>query len=108
MLQAHFCHDDNHITALHLTTRHTTPQVDKDLREMLVRPDAPAAKTVGVRVWPKAIPQFNVAHLDTVQARRPPHPARSTSEGSVPRGACPERLLGRLRPAAGRAAGSSV
>jgi len=28
-------------------------------------------------VWPKAIPQFNVAHLDTVQARRPlqPHPS---------------------------------
>ncbi|KAK9822829.1 hypothetical protein WJX81_006686 [Elliptochloris bilobata] len=45
-------------------------QVDKDLRQMLLRPDAPPPKTIGVRVWPKAIPQFNVAHLDTVQAAK--------------------------------------
>ena len=37
-------------------------QVDKDLRTMLIKPDAPAAKMVGVRVWPRAIPQFNVGH----------------------------------------------
>jgi len=36
---------------------------------MLLKADAPPPKTIGVRVWPKAIPQFNVAHLDTVQAR---------------------------------------
>ena len=46
-------------------------QVDKDLRQMLLKPDAPPPKTIGVRVWPKAIPQFNVAHLETVQARPP-------------------------------------
>ncbi len=48
---------------------HASTQVDKDLRRMLLKADAPPPKTIGVRVWPKAIPQFNVAHLDTVQAR---------------------------------------
>lgn len=37
-------------------------QVDKDLRSMLIKADAPKPKTVGVRVWPRAIPQFNVGH----------------------------------------------
>jgi len=42
-------------------------QVDKDLRTMLLKPDAPGPRTVGVRVWPRAIPQFNVGHLDTLE-----------------------------------------
>lgn len=37
-------------------------QVDKDLRAMLIKPDAPPPRTIGVRVWPRAIPQFNVGH----------------------------------------------
>ena len=41
-------------------------QVDKDLRAMLVSPDAPPPRKIGVRVWPRAIPQFNVGHLDEV------------------------------------------
>ena len=45
-------------------------QVDKDLRQMLIKEDAPPAKTIGVRVWPKAIPQFNVGHLEVVQVRQ--------------------------------------
>ena len=42
-------------------------QVDKDLRQMLIKSDAPPAQKIGVRVWPKAIPQFNVGHLEVVQ-----------------------------------------
>lgn len=42
-------------------------QVDKDLRKMLVREDAPAPKKVGVRIWPRAIPQFNVGHVEAVE-----------------------------------------
>lgn len=42
-------------------------QVDKDLRQMLVKPDAPKPKKIGVRVWRKAIPQFNLSHQETVQ-----------------------------------------
>lgn len=37
-------------------------QVDKDLRTMLLKPDAPQPRVVGVRVWPRAIPQFNIGH----------------------------------------------
>ena len=44
-------------------------QVDKDLRAMLLDPQgAPPPKKIGVRVWPRAIPQFNVGHLDVLAA----------------------------------------
>jgi len=43
-------------------------QVDADLRTMLIRPDAPPPRVLGVRVWPKAIPQFNVGHLEQLCA----------------------------------------
>ncbi len=42
-------------------------QVDQDLREMLIQPNAPAPRRIGLRVWPKAIPQFNLGHLEAVQ-----------------------------------------
>ena len=45
------------------------PQVDKDLRVMLVKPDAPAPKTVAFTLWKRAIPQFNIHHLDDVMVR---------------------------------------
>lgn len=44
-------------TLLHTYRPHPTRQVDKDLREMLVKPDAPKPRKVAVRVWPRAIPQ---------------------------------------------------
>jgi oxygen-dependent protoporphyrinogen oxidase len=31
---------------------------------MLLKADAPKPQVIGVRVWPKAIPQFNLGHLD--------------------------------------------
>lgn len=46
-------------------------QVDRDLRQMLIREDAPKPRKIGVRVWAKAIPQFNVAHNEAVQVATP-------------------------------------
>ena len=45
-------------------------QVDKDVRIMLVKNDAPPAKKIGVRVWPRAIPQFNIGHTDLIDTAR--------------------------------------
>ncbi|KAG1664086.1 hypothetical protein FOA52_011443 [Chlamydomonas sp. UWO 241] len=39
-------------------------QVDSDLRIMLIKKDAAPGKVVGIRVWPCAIPQFNLGHLE--------------------------------------------
>ncbi len=52
-------------------------QVDKDLRIMLLRPDAPPPRVLGVRVWPRAIPQFNIGHLDVLCAPRGARRARA-------------------------------
>ncbi len=41
-------------------------QVDTDLRTMLLKPDAPPPRVMGIRVWPRAIPQFNIGHLDVL------------------------------------------
>ncbi|KAJ8748671.1 hypothetical protein K2173_008116 [Erythroxylum novogranatense] len=38
--------------------------VDRDLRRMLIKPNAKDPFVLGVRVWPQAIPQFLVGHLD--------------------------------------------
>lgn len=40
--------------------------VDRDLRKMLIKPNAQDPLVTGVRVWPQAIPQFLVGHLDTL------------------------------------------
>ncbi|KAL5539855.1 hypothetical protein UlMin_045476 [Ulmus minor] len=44
--------------------------VDRDLRKMLIKPNAEDPLVLGVRVWPQAIPQFLVGHLDVVDAAK--------------------------------------
>ncbi|QDZ17897.1 protoporphyrinogen oxidase [Chloropicon primus] len=50
------------------TEEELAAQVDKDLRTMLLKPNAPKPKTVGVRVWQKAIPQFYLGHMEALDA----------------------------------------
>lgn len=44
--------------------------VDRDLRKMLVNPNAEDPLALGVRVWPQAIPQFLVGHLDLIETAK--------------------------------------
>ncbi|KAF8724282.1 hypothetical protein HU200_021310 [Digitaria exilis] len=44
--------------------------VDRDLRKMLINPRAADPLVLGVRVWPQAIPQFLVGHLDLLEAAK--------------------------------------
>ncbi|KAF8401206.1 hypothetical protein HHK36_012135 [Tetracentron sinense] len=44
--------------------------VDRDLRKMLIDPNAKDPLVLGVRVWPQAIPQFLVGHLDLLEAAK--------------------------------------
>lgn len=44
--------------------------VDKDLRKMLLNPNAKDPVVLGVRVWPQAIPQFLIGHFDLLDAAK--------------------------------------
>ncbi|EEF47157.1 protoporphyrinogen oxidase 1, chloroplastic [Ricinus communis] len=44
--------------------------VDRDLRKMLIKPNAKDPFVLGVRVWPQAIPQFLVGHLDILDSAK--------------------------------------
>ncbi|XP_051141862.1 protoporphyrinogen oxidase, chloroplastic [Andrographis paniculata] len=44
--------------------------VDCDLRKMLINSSAPDPLVLGVRVWPQAIPQFMIGHLDVLDSAR--------------------------------------
>ncbi|PON88793.1 Protoporphyrinogen oxidase [Trema orientale] len=44
--------------------------VDRDLRKILINPNAKDPVALGVRVWPQAIPQFLIGHLDILDAAK--------------------------------------
>ncbi|KAL1206252.1 Protoporphyrinogen oxidase 1 [Cardamine amara subsp. amara] len=44
--------------------------VDRDLRKMLIKPNSTEPLKLGVRVWPQAIPQFLVGHLDLLDTAK--------------------------------------
>ena len=41
-------------------------EVDKGCRQVLLKPDAPKPKVLGVKLWPTAIPQYELGHLDII------------------------------------------
>ncbi len=41
-------------------------QVHEDVKKILLKPDAEKPRVLGVKVWPKAIPQYNKGHLDII------------------------------------------
>ena len=38
-------------------------EVHEDVKKILLKPDAEKPRVLGVKVWPKAIPQYNKGHL---------------------------------------------
>lgn len=44
--------------------------VDRDLRKILINGSAKDPLTLGVRVWPQAIPQFLIGHFDILDAAK--------------------------------------
>lgn len=61
-----------------LSEREILDQVDADLRKTLLKPDAPPPNLLGMRLWPKAIPQYEKQHkervLDQIDAFEQDHP----------------------------------
>ena len=41
--------------------------VDQGCRAVLLKPDAPPPKVVGLKLWPTAIPQYELGHLPLIE-----------------------------------------
>ena len=42
-------------------------EVDKGCRQVLLKPDAPEPKVLGLKLWPTAIPQYELGHLPMME-----------------------------------------
>ena len=47
-----------------LSPEQIVDQVHADISKILLKPNPPRPRVLGVRVWPKAIPQYDIGHLD--------------------------------------------
>ncbi|KAK9084475.1 hypothetical protein Scep_030946 [Stephania cephalantha] len=68
VLLLNFIGGATNVGILNKTDGELVEAVDRDLRKMLIKRNAKDPMALGVRVWPQAIPQFLVGHLDLVDA----------------------------------------
>jgi len=52
------------ISLAELSEEEIIVEVDKGCRQVLLKPDAPEPKVIGMKIWPTAIPQYELGHLD--------------------------------------------
>ena len=50
-----------------LTEEEIIGEVDKGCRQVLLKNDAPPPKVIGMKVWPTAIPQYELGHADIMK-----------------------------------------
>lgn len=55
------------VSLAELTKEEIVAEVDKGCRQVLLKPDAPEPKVIGMKIWPTAIPQYELGHLDLMQ-----------------------------------------
>ena len=53
-----------------LSDEEIVAEVDKGCRQTLLKPDAPEPKVLGLKLWPTAIPQYEIGHLPMMQDLR--------------------------------------
>jgi len=55
------------VSIANMTTEEIVNQVDQGCRQVLLQSTAPPPKVLGVKVWPKAIPQYELGHLSIMK-----------------------------------------
>jgi len=55
------------VTLCDLTEEEIVAEVDRGCRDVLLQPDAPPPRVVGMKIWPTAIPQYEIGHLPLIK-----------------------------------------